>query len=139
MHEISVMTQLVETILEEIEKYDYEKVESVEFVIGELTFLAEEQLKFAFEILSEKTPLKGAELKIIKKDPVIKCKNCDYSGPIEFKEDPTYHMISPYFACPKCEGEVEIIEGRECMVKNVELTLTEDSTAMINQKKSEIN
>ena len=121
MHEFSVMNSVVETILQKIKDYPYKKVEKVNLVIGELTFLAPEQLKFAFSILTENTPLEGAELNIKIKKAKIKCLECGYEGTLKVEEDPVYHFTLPIFKCPKCKGKIEVIEGKECEIKNVEV------------------
>ena len=50
MHEVSVMSSIIEQVLNELDKHEVERVEEVELVVGELTFLGHEQLLFAYEI-----------------------------------------------------------------------------------------
>ena len=50
MHEVSVVTSLVDAVIAELGKYKVEKVNSVTAVIGDLTNLGEEQMAFAYEI-----------------------------------------------------------------------------------------
>jgi len=121
MHEISVMTQLVKAILEKLKEYDFKGVSEVDISVGELAFLAEDQLRFAFEILTENTPLQGAELKIEYSRSIVRCENCGYEGPLSVEDDPKYHIAMPIFACPRCNSPVEVIKGRECEVTNVKL------------------
>ena len=121
MHEISVMTQLVKAILEKLKEYDFKGVSEVDISVGELAFLAEDQLRFAFEILTENTPLQGAELKIEYSRSIVRCENCGYEGPLRVEDDPKYHIATPIFACPECNSPVEVIKGRECEVTNVKL------------------
>lgn len=121
MHEISVMSQLVKAILEKLKEYSFEEVQEVDLSVGELAFLAEDQLRFAFEILTENTPLHGAVLKIEYSQSIVRCENCGYEGPLRVEDDPKYHIATPIFACPKCDSPVEIIKGRECEVTNVRL------------------
>ena len=70
MHEASVVANIVDAVLEELKKYDVKKVNSVTLRIGDLTQLGTEQMKFAYEILSEGNILSGSEL-IIENEPVI--------------------------------------------------------------------
>jgi len=123
MHEISVMTQLVKAILEKLKDYEFKEVQEVDLSVGELAFLAEDQLRFAFEILTENTPLQGAVLNIEYARSTVRCKNCGYEGPLKVEDDPKYHIAFPIFACPRCNSPVEIIKGRECEVSNVKLTV----------------
>ena len=57
MHEVSVMSGIVESVLKELEKHDVLRVEEVLLTLGELTFLGEEQLQFAYEIITRDTLL----------------------------------------------------------------------------------
>ena len=55
MHEVSVVSNMVDAILKELENYDVEKVEEVNVLIGDLTSLGAEQLEFAYEIVTRGT------------------------------------------------------------------------------------
>jgi len=66
MHEFSTMQGIVNAILEEAKKYNAVEITKVEIEIGELTFLGEEQMKFAFDILKEGTIMEEAEISIEK-------------------------------------------------------------------------
>lgn len=124
MHEFSMMTQIVNVVLSEAERRGAERVTSVEIEIGELSFLGEEQLAFAFEILSESNILKGAELKMTKKGAEIECKECGYLGEPERTDDEFHTSFTvPIIRCPKCQGEVKIVSGRDCIVKNIKLEI----------------
>ena len=126
MHEISIMTQLVKAILDRLKDYDFVGVEEVELSVGELSFLAEDQLRFAFDILTEDTVLHGAKLKIRESPSVVRCENCGYEGPLRVEDDPKYHIATPIFACPRCNSPVEVIHGRECEVTNVRLIMEKE-------------
>ncbi len=126
MHEISVMGQLIKAILEKLNEYEFKEVQEVEISVGELAFLAEDQLRFAFEVLTEDTALRGAGLVIKSSKSIVKCENCRYEGPLNVEDDPKYHIAFPIFACPKCNSPVEVIKGRECEVTNVRLTIEQD-------------
>lgn len=121
MHEYSVMSGVVGAILERIKGMNVKRVERVDMIVGELTFLSPEQMKFAFEVLSEGTLLEGAELNIEIRKARIKCRKCGYEGGMSVEESEEYHYELPIFKCPKCGGDVDIIEGKECTVKNAKL------------------
>ncbi|MEM2913786.1 MAG: hydrogenase maturation nickel metallochaperone HypA [Candidatus Bathyarchaeia archaeon] len=121
MHEFSLTTQIVEKILNEAQRTNAKKVLSVRLVIGKLTFLAKEQIRFAYKLLSEGTVLEDSRLYIEEAEGIVECSNCGFRGKITYKEDSAYHIIFPVFSCPKCNESVEIISGRECLVKSVRL------------------
>ncbi len=113
------MSSIIDSVLEELKKYDVETVEEVFLTIGELTFLGEEQLRFAFEILSRGTPLEGSKLTIDSEKVSVKCPGCQYHGSVEYIEDGSMHYALPNLSCPKCGGKIEIVSGKSCMVRSV--------------------
>jgi hydrogenase nickel incorporation protein HypA/HybF len=121
MHEISVMSSILEQVLKELDKHEVEKVEEVELVVGELTFLGYEQLMFAYEIMSRDTPLEGAELKIVTEKLEVECSSCGYSGATDYLEGEEYHMSIPVLHCPKCGGKVLIAKGKRCGVTSIKV------------------
>ncbi len=121
MHEFSVTSQIVKTVLEEAEKQRAKKVLEVHLVIGKLTLLGIKQIRFAYNALTKDTPLKGSKLIIERKKGAVKCDSCGYEGPIKFKNDPLYHLSFPTLACPKCGFTARIVEGRECLIKSIKL------------------
>ena len=126
VHEISVMGGIVETVLEELKKHDYTRVVSITLEVGKLAFLSHEALKFAFTALSQGTPLEGAELIIVEKDAFGECPACGTRTRIELEDDPAYHFSLPSFACPKCGEDLDIISGRECIVREMKLETEEE-------------
>ena len=123
MHEFSMTSQIVKTVLEEVEKRGAKEVIEVHLVIGKLTLLGIEQVRFSYKILVENTVMKCSRLFIKRKKGVVKCDKCDYQGPIKFKDDPIYHISFPTLTCPKCGSTVRIIEGRECLIKSIKLEI----------------
>lgn len=123
MHEFSVMSGLVDVVLEEVKKHDARAVEEVELEIGELTLLGKEQCLFAYEVLSGDGPLKGSKLTIREKKAEVKCKECGYEGPIARSNNPLDHLRLPRFSCPECGESVEIVGGMDCVITNLRLVV----------------
>ncbi len=126
MHEFSVMSQIVHAILEELKKHDFTGVEAVHLEVGELSFLGEEQLRFAFEVLGKGTVLEGAELHLTWERGWVECEKCGYKGPQE-KIELEEHFYVPSFSCPKCGGPLSIVGGRGCTVKALTLSKEEEN------------
>ncbi len=95
MHEISVMTQIVESAIEEIKRHKLKNVDKIYLEIGELTFLGEEQLKFAYSLLTEKTILEKTKLIITKRKAEIECKRCGYKGALAYSYNDSLLMSNP--------------------------------------------
>ncbi len=122
MHELSVMTQIVDSILAEANKQGATRIESVDLEIGEYTMLGDEQMKFAYEVLSKEHPiLKDSELNIKHLRGRIKCK-CGFEGEVKPAED-SPHRAVPILECPKCCGAAEITVGRECVIRNIRMVV----------------
>ncbi|UCE36730.1 MAG: hydrogenase maturation nickel metallochaperone HypA [Thermoplasmata archaeon] len=126
MHEYSIMVDIVNAALKSIENYDVESVQKIFLDVGELTFLNPEQLKFCFTVLIKDNILKGAELEIQQKRAEIECKSCEYKGPLE-KQPEEDHFRIPRISCPKCEGEIKLLSGRECILRNIKMTLRDEN------------
>lgn len=120
MHEVAVMSQIVELVLSEAKKRDAEKVSKVKLEIGEYTFLGEEQMRFAFEILTKGTVAEGADLDITTKRGAVEC-SCGYSGPPEQPED--IHILAPILKCPKCGKIASVREGLGCTVRDISMVV----------------
>jgi hydrogenase nickel insertion protein HypA len=114
------MTQLVEELLEHLSGHKVIKVDEVVVEVGDLMFLGDEQMRFAWNILAEDNNLlKGSKLTLVRIPAEVRCKKCGYEGGLELADDPSFHNLVTKFACPKCEGDIEIVRGRECIIKNV--------------------
>lgn len=120
MHEVSVMSAIVESVLNELEKHSVLKVEEVLLTLGELTFLGEEQLQFAYEIITRDTVLEGSTLVIQPEETELQCLSCGYQGPAD-KLGEEYHMVMPSLVCPKCRGGVKVLKGQSCRVTSMKV------------------
>ena len=124
MHEFSVISSIVDLVKAEMEKRPVILVKEVKLEVGELTFLAHDALQFGFTALVEKEPkISDNALNIVPVKAEVKCKNCDYEGPMKVKDSKAMHIGVPIFKCPKCDGQIEIIKGKECTVVNLRMEL----------------
>ena len=121
MHELSMTTQIVETVLAEAKKHGAKKVIEVKLVIGKMTFLGTDQIGFSYKILTEDTILKGSKLTIEEKEGTIECPSCGYKGKVPIKDDPAYHIPVPTLQCPECGRAAKIVEGKECTIKSIKM------------------
>ncbi|MEM2943655.1 MAG: hydrogenase maturation nickel metallochaperone HypA [Methanomassiliicoccales archaeon] len=119
MHEVSVMSSIIRCVLEELNHYRVKRVKELNMVVGELTFLGEDQLRFAYEILTKGTLLEGAELIIEKEEVIIRCPACGFEGPANRMTDESFHFMTPVLACPICNNHAEIVKGKSCSVTSI--------------------
>lgn len=113
--------QLVKEVLREARARNSKEVIEVHLLVGRLNFLAPEQLRFWYEILSKGTILEGFELYIEEENGEVECESCGYKEPIRLEEESHYNIVFPTLRCPKCDSEVTIIKGKECLVKSIKI------------------
>ena len=141
MHEFSVISSIVDLVKQEMEKRPVILVKEVKLEVGELTFLAHGALEFGFTALVEKeSKIANDALNIVPVQAEVKCKNCDYEGPMNIRDSKSeenksppnenhpviseaMHVGVPIFKCPKCGGQIEVIKGKECTVANLRMEL----------------
>lgn len=114
-------TQIVEGVLGEAKKHGAKKVTEVHLLIGKLTFLGIEQVRFVYNILVEDTIMKDSRLIIRETDGAIECPSCGYKGPIKFQDDLMYHVPTPILKCPECGKAAKIVQGKECTIKRIRM------------------
>ena len=113
----------MQSVLEEARKHGAKKVKEVSLIIGELTFLGLEQVRFAYEILAKDTIMEDSNLLIKEGEGVVKCNSCGYEGDFKYEDNPQYHLPMPTLHCPKCDGIVEIVGGKECIIESIRLVV----------------
>lgn len=112
MHELSVTENMVDMVLNEVENRNIKKVTTINLVIGELTGFVNDSIKFYFDILSENTPLQGAELKFKNVKAKFKCRKCGM----------TYNRSNFTFKCPNCGANGVLIEnGKEFYIDSIDV------------------
>ena len=123
MHELSVMTQVADSIIRLAKEKQAIKVEKVHIQVGELTFLVADQLQFAWEIYTKDLgpPLGGAVLTLERLQARGSCPACRYSGPLKVVEFPESHFSTPVLDCPECGAVVEVTEGRDLIIRDIQL------------------
>ena len=118
MHEVSIISSIIDAVLEELGKYQVEKVEEVYLTLGSLTFLGEDQLQFAYDVLSKGTLLDGSRLVIEKEDVELLCRSCGFQGPPDHIDE-DFHGLIPILRCPRCGEDVDVIRGKSCSVRSI--------------------
>jgi len=121
VHELSMATQIVENVLEEAKRHDAKKVAEVHLVIGKMTFLGVDQVRFSYGILVKDTIMEDSKLIIKEQDGVIECPSCGFKGAVPIEDDPAYHVPVPSLRCPKCGEAAKIVEGKECTIESIRL------------------
>lgn len=117
MHELGIMTGVVESVTTAARANGADKVLEVSLSVGRMTEAIEDALQFAFEALTERDPLmEGAKLNITMIEPKSRCVECGR----EFKHD-RFHV-----SCPDCGGFGSLIEGKELRIDSIEVDIPEE-------------
>ncbi len=121
MHEFSISSEIVKTVLDAAEKKRGKKVLSIQLEIGELTFLNLEQITFLIHELFKGTVAEGVKVKVKTVKASIRCEACGYKGrEISDQKVLSHHYVS--LSCPKCGSfEIKVEKGRECNLRKIQV------------------
>jgi len=120
MHEFSISSEIVRTVLDTAEKNHGKRVLSIQLEIGELTLLNLEQVTFWIDELFKGSVAEGARIKVKKIKARIRCKACGYKGQNSSDEKDVFQQFVP-LSCPQCSSsQLEIEKGHECVLKRIQ-------------------
>ena len=113
MHELSIISSVVESVTESLAAYPGARVLEVRLRVGALASVVVESLDFCYGIASEGTPLEGSRLVVNVLPVVMHCDNC--------REDVELDGVQS-FRCPKCgEPCSDMRQGRELDIDSIEI------------------
>lgn len=108
MHELSITRSIVTTVSE---KLGDAQAKRLRLEIGKLSGVVADSVRFCFEIAATGTVLEGAELEIIETPGRARCRDCGSE----------FELPDPIPLCPCGSADVEILDGRQLLIKEVEL------------------
>jgi len=113
MHELSIVTSIVESVTETLNSYPGARVLEVRLRVGALASVIPESLEFCYGIASEGTPLEGSRLVVNVLPVVMHCAACGLD--VELKGVQS-------FRCPRCgEPSSDMRQGRELEIDSIEI------------------
>ncbi len=113
MHELSIISSVVENVIESLEKYPGARVTEVRLRVGALAAVIEDSLQFCYGIATGDTPLEGSRLVVNIVPVTVHCDACGAEGPIESLQS---------FRCPACgEPASDVRGGRELEIEAIEI------------------
>lgn len=118
MHELGIMTGVMDAVTKSAHDAGADKVLKVTLSVGEMTECIQDALEFAFEALTEDDPfVRDAELTINMIKPKSRCLECG----AEFEHD-RFHVF-----CPECDSfATELLAGRELQIDSIEVDIPDD-------------
>jgi hydrogenase nickel incorporation protein HypA/HybF len=113
MHELSIVTSIVETVTESLTAYPGARVLEVRLRVGALASVIPESLEFCYGIASDGTPLEGSRLVVNLLPVVVHCESCGQDAELQGVQS---------FRCPRCgEPCSEMRQGRELEIDSIEI------------------
>jgi hydrogenase nickel incorporation protein HypA/HybF len=125
MHELSIVSSVVETVMESLEAYPGARVVEVRLKVGALASVVVDSLEFCWGIATEDTPLKGARLVVSTVPVVMHCAICDADVELEGVQS---------FRCPRCDEPCfDLRQGRELDIESFEIDEAETEKAGVTE------
>ena len=113
MHELSIVSSVVETVQESLERYPGARVVEVRLRVGALASVVVDSLEFCWGIATEDTPLAGSRLVITTVPIVMHCAHCDADVELDGVQS---------FRCPRCDHPCsDLRQGRELDIESFEI------------------
>ena len=111
MHELSIASSIVDTVLLEVDKRNLKIVSLISMRIGALTDIVPDSLQFGFEMMTKDTILENTELKIESIPVKGRCNNCHND----------FEVFEYIFICPNCASvDLDIHQGNELEIAFIE-------------------
>ena len=113
MHEMSIVQALLEQVETEVQRSGHDgRVVCLDLVIGRMSGVHVDSIRFAFEILSPDTIAAGAELRIAQPRAEFQCTACSFRQEID-------QLIA---SCPECESsDITFRGGQDLILQSIEL------------------
>ena len=116
MHEMALMEQVVDIVLEEAQRQGAARVVAVHLTFGELADVIVDMVPGLFEFLARGTAAEGAEVAIERTPAYVQCRKCNEAWRIDVRDEATW-------TCPRCGGykKYHLISGREFRIDSIEV------------------
>ena len=111
MHEVSIVTQLMSTIIDIAKKNKLKTISLVKIKIGKMRQIIPASFEFAFDSLKKSTIIEKAELELSFENIEIKCDDCNSTEKLDH-----YH-----FVCSNCQSSnINVIKGKDIVLLSLE-------------------
>ncbi|AFZ73345.1 hydrogenase maturation nickel metallochaperone HypA/HybF [Natronobacterium gregoryi] len=118
MHELSIASRLVDRALSAADEHDADDVEALAIDVGRAAHVNPDQLQFCLETAVDETIAADATIDIETVSPRARC-DCGWDGePDRLEETIAY---APDVRCPDCGKRAELVAGRECRLRSIEI------------------
>jgi hydrogenase nickel incorporation protein HypA/HybF len=112
VHELSIAQSICEIVGQYVTPEKQHAVKSVRVLVGDLSGVVPESLRFCFGAITAGTPLERAGLTITAVPLEAECRDCRRRFTVEQLQ----------FLCPACGGtDLAVLSGKELQVTEIEL------------------
>ena len=112
MHELSITQSLFDIVLEQAKQSGAKKIGCINLVIGEMTGVVGDSVRFYLDFLSKDTMAEGVALNIKAIPTRAHCRDCNN----------TFELREFDWRCPNCGStSLEITGGKELFVESIEV------------------
>ena len=109
MHELAITQNIVDIALKSASN---RRIKGITIVLGEISGIVEDSVRFCFDIVAADTVAQGAALTFNKVPAHVRCSRCAF----EFKLD------NGDWACPQCQNlGGQVMQGRECYIESIDV------------------
>ncbi len=119
MHELSIASSIVESVLKFAEANGAKKIVEVRLAVGELTCVEAEQLRFCYTAITKETPMEDSTLEIETIPAQVHCPHCAYEGRPKYWDDALSAAPIATLQCPTCGKAAEATAGHDCAIRTV--------------------
>lgn len=112
MHELAFTQNILDIALEQAGNHNATKITKINLVIGEMSGIVDDCVRFYFDFISKDTIASDATLCFQKVPLKARCRHCDI----------TFPASGFNWTCPGCQGrDIEVVAGREFYVESIEI------------------
>ncbi len=112
MHEFSIVSAIMEQVMDLAQKHNARIVTEVQLDVGQLKQIVSEVMQTAWESATKETLAEGSILIMTEIPIIVKCKSCGQSWQAEVDD----------FMCKQCQVvDMDLISGDEIILKSVSL------------------
>jgi len=112
MHELAITQNIFDLTLEQARQAGARRVGKINLVIGEMTGVVSDCVRFYFGFISRGTMAEGATLSFVMVPPKAKCRDCNK----------LFKLKEFDWTCPHCGGSrLQIVAGEELFVESIEV------------------